>query len=83
MQKTNVNGLEGAKYFFPVERGKFFLAPLYCENSPGNTQVQKYFACMYSKIEICPFRGVNIVSLSTVCINVYVYIPDIICLLGP
>ncbi len=28
-QKKKVNGPEGAKYFSPVERGKFFLAPLY------------------------------------------------------
>ena len=28
-QKKKVNGPEGAKYFFPVERGKFFFAPLY------------------------------------------------------
>ncbi len=27
-QKKKVNGPEGSKYFFPVERGKFFLAPL-------------------------------------------------------
>ncbi len=27
-QKKKVNGSEGAKYFFPIEKGKFFLAPL-------------------------------------------------------
>ncbi len=28
-KKKKVNGPKGAKYFFPVERGKFFLASLY------------------------------------------------------
>ena len=27
-QKKKLNGPEGSKYFFPVERGKFLLAPL-------------------------------------------------------
>ncbi len=34
-QKKKLNGPEGAKYFFPVEGGIFFLGPMYYGRSFG------------------------------------------------
>ena len=42
-KRKKFDGLEGAKYFFPVERGKFFLALLYyCRSSPLYPVIRRY-----------------------------------------
>ncbi len=53
-QKKKVNGLEGAKYFFPIERGKF----------PG---CQKELSHYYKENLIYKSRAVNFLFLTTVC----------------
>ena len=43
-QKKKLNGPEGAKYFFPVERSKFFLALLYYgRSSPSCPMVRRWY----------------------------------------
>ncbi len=57
-QKKKVNGPEGAKYFFPVERGKFFLISI----QPGEKELSHY----NRENLIDKSRTVNFLFLSTV-----------------
>ncbi len=69
-RKKKVNVPEGAIYFPPDQKDKFLLALLYTGQKISHVDMDKV---------ICPFQGVNLLSVSTIFDQITVYdvsVPD-------